>query len=277
MKLKDEALPIHRNAELKIRPRIFLEGNFFVDLKPGTPAAGEIDRGKPIPSTQTSAPVQLDQVLGTLKSDARKDLQDLLQGLGEGFGGQPQPDEAADDDPDTRGETAGQSLNDSLDNSAEALRGTAIVNEALLGRSARRPAQAHQGHAEGHGRPCEPREPAQGPGLELQHHSRRAGRRAERAAAHHPRPARAARAGQPGVRQAQRLVPVAAGLLAGADPGRARDAGVDHRRAAVDRPDPQAGVDAGARRADEGPRARRPRPRAPSPTVSCGSSRRPTW
>jgi virulence factor Mce-like protein len=133
MKLKDEALPIHKNAELKIRPRIFLEGNFFVDLKPGTPASGEIERGKPIPSTQTSAPVQLDQVLGTLKSDARKDLQDLLQGLGEGFGGEPEPDEAADDDPDTRGETAGQSLNDSLDNSADALRGAAIVNQALLG------------------------------------------------------------------------------------------------------------------------------------------------
>jgi ABC-type transporter Mla subunit MlaD len=135
MKLKDEALPIHRNAELKIRPRIFLEGNFFVDLKPGTPEAGEVDPDKPIPSTQTSAPVQLDQVLGTLKSDARRDLQKLLQGLGEGFGGQPKPDEAADDDPDTRGQTAGQSLNDSLKDSPEALRGTAILNDALLGQN----------------------------------------------------------------------------------------------------------------------------------------------
>jgi virulence factor Mce-like protein len=135
MKLEDEALPIHRNAELKIRPRIFLEGNFFVDIKPGTPEAGEVDPDEPIPSTQTSAAVQLDQVLGTLKSDARKDLQDLLQGLGEGFGGQPKPAEAADDDPDTRGETAGESLNDSLDDSPGALRGTAIVNDALLGQN----------------------------------------------------------------------------------------------------------------------------------------------
>ena len=135
MKLKDEALPIHRNAELKIRPRIFLEGNFFIDLKPGTPEAGEVESGKPIPSTQTAAPVQLDQVLATLKSDARKDLQKLLQGLGEGFGGEPKPEEAADDDRDTRGETAGESLNDSLDDSPEALRGTAILNQALLGRN----------------------------------------------------------------------------------------------------------------------------------------------
>jgi ABC-type transporter Mla subunit MlaD len=136
MKLKDEALPIHRNAELKIRPRIFLEGNFFVDLKPGTPEAGEVDPDEPIPSTQTSAPVQLDQVLGTLKSDARRDLQRLVQGLGEGFGGKPRPEEAADDDPDTRGQTAGESLNDSLDDSPGALRGTAIVNDALLGQNA---------------------------------------------------------------------------------------------------------------------------------------------
>src|SRR4051812_20068796 len=33
--LSDRARPIHRDATLKIRPRIFLEGNFFVDLKPG--------------------------------------------------------------------------------------------------------------------------------------------------------------------------------------------------------------------------------------------------
>ena len=35
MELQDKALPIHEDAELKIRPRIVLEGNFFVDLQPG--------------------------------------------------------------------------------------------------------------------------------------------------------------------------------------------------------------------------------------------------
>ena len=34
--------PIHDDARAKIRPRIFLEGNFFVDLEPGTPGAPEI-------------------------------------------------------------------------------------------------------------------------------------------------------------------------------------------------------------------------------------------
>ena len=31
--------PIHDDARAKIRPRIFLEGNFFVDIEPGTPGA----------------------------------------------------------------------------------------------------------------------------------------------------------------------------------------------------------------------------------------------
>ena len=39
MEIDDAALPIHEDATAKIRPRIFLEGNFFVDLKPGTPDA----------------------------------------------------------------------------------------------------------------------------------------------------------------------------------------------------------------------------------------------
>ena len=39
MEIQDKGLPIHEDAELKIRPRIFLEGNFFVDMEPGSPSA----------------------------------------------------------------------------------------------------------------------------------------------------------------------------------------------------------------------------------------------
>ena len=35
MELKDDALPIHDDARAQIRSRIFLEGNFFVDIQPG--------------------------------------------------------------------------------------------------------------------------------------------------------------------------------------------------------------------------------------------------
>jgi phospholipid/cholesterol/gamma-HCH transport system substrate-binding protein len=133
MKLKDAALPIHRDAEVKIRPRIFLEGNFFVDIRPGTPQSGDVGDGGVIPMTQTAAPVQIDEVLATLKSDTREDLQKLLQGYGEALAGKPGSGEDKDQDRSTKGETAGESLNDSLEYSAGSLRGTAVVNDALLG------------------------------------------------------------------------------------------------------------------------------------------------
>jgi phospholipid/cholesterol/gamma-HCH transport system substrate-binding protein len=133
MKLDDEALPLHRNAEIKVRPRIFFEGNVFFDLKPGTPSAPELEDGDTIPASQTSAPVQLDQVLGTLKANTREDLRKLLVGYGGALNGEPQSGEDDDQDPDVQAETAGQALNDSLEYSADALRGGAIVNEATLG------------------------------------------------------------------------------------------------------------------------------------------------
>ncbi|MFL6183001.1 MAG: MlaD family protein, partial [Actinomycetes bacterium] len=64
MSLGDQALPIHKDAELKIRPRIFLEGNFFIDLRPGSGGAGEISSDEQVPMSQTYSPVQIDQVLG---------------------------------------------------------------------------------------------------------------------------------------------------------------------------------------------------------------------
>ena len=133
MKLEDQALPIHEDAEVTARERIFLEGNLFLDIKPGTPGAGQIDDGHTVPIAQTSAPVQIDQVLGTLKTDTRKDLQDLLVGYGEALNGEPRPGEDEDQDPDVQGETGGRALNDSLGYSADALRDAAIVNDATLG------------------------------------------------------------------------------------------------------------------------------------------------
>ena len=83
--LKDDALPIHEDATVAVRPRIFLEGNFFVDLKPGSPGSPTVDEGHTLPLAQTSAPVQLDQILTTLEKGTRDNLKLLLKGLGEGF------------------------------------------------------------------------------------------------------------------------------------------------------------------------------------------------
>ncbi|HMJ95010.1 MAG TPA: MlaD family protein [Thermoleophilaceae bacterium] len=133
MKLKDEALPIHKDAQIKVRPRLFFEGNLFFDIRPGTPQAGTVDDGDTIPVSQTSAPVQLDQVLGTLTTNTREDLQKLLIGYGDALNGPPQPGEDADQDPDTKGETGAQALNDSLKYSAASLRGGAVLNDATQG------------------------------------------------------------------------------------------------------------------------------------------------
>ena len=71
----EDGLPIHSDAEVEIRPRLFLEGNFFIDLKPGSPSAPELSDGDSIPVTQTSTAVQLDEVLAALQVLTRKGLQ----------------------------------------------------------------------------------------------------------------------------------------------------------------------------------------------------------
>ncbi len=88
MEVSKSGLPLHTDAQLKIRPRVFLEGNEFVDLQPGSPDAPKLKSGGTIPINQTSVSVQFGQVLTTLQSDTRKNLQDFLkeysQGLADG-------------------------------------------------------------------------------------------------------------------------------------------------------------------------------------------------
>jgi virulence factor Mce-like protein len=79
LRIDDKGQPIHSDAHAAIRPRIFLEGNFFVDLQPGTPSAPVLGDGDVIPVNQTSTPVQLDQILTALQSDTRADLQSVLK------------------------------------------------------------------------------------------------------------------------------------------------------------------------------------------------------
>jgi phospholipid/cholesterol/gamma-HCH transport system substrate-binding protein len=128
-----KGLPIHKDATIKIRPRIFLEGNFFVDVSPGTPSAPTIDDGDTIPITQTATPVQLDQVLSALQSDTRSALQKTLEGLGTGLTYKPSKAQDTDADPSARGESAGESLNDAIRYGERSLKGTAIVADAFLG------------------------------------------------------------------------------------------------------------------------------------------------
>jgi phospholipid/cholesterol/gamma-HCH transport system substrate-binding protein len=79
MEIKRNGLPIREDAELVIRFRMFLEGNYFVDLHPGRPGSPELKDGSTIPENQTSSPVQFSQVLTALQSETREELQTFLR------------------------------------------------------------------------------------------------------------------------------------------------------------------------------------------------------
>ena len=82
MELKDDALPIHDDARAQIRSRIFLEGNFFIDIQPGSPSTGDLEDGSTLPITQTASNVTLPDILDVLNSDVRTDLQTFLHEYG---------------------------------------------------------------------------------------------------------------------------------------------------------------------------------------------------
>jgi phospholipid/cholesterol/gamma-HCH transport system substrate-binding protein len=123
MQIEKSGLPIHADATAAIRSRIFLEGNFYVDLHPGTPEARILASGSTLPAANTSGPVQLDRILSSLDTSARANLQKLVQGFG-----------ASLNKPGADGRTGAQGLNDALKYSANAFEASAIVNQALLGR-----------------------------------------------------------------------------------------------------------------------------------------------
>jgi virulence factor Mce-like protein len=116
LRIDGSGVPVHRDATITIRPRIFLEGNFFVDVQPGSPSAPALHDGDTVPVQQTAAPVQLDQVLATLDTSTRADLKVLLHELSIGLSGR-----------------GGAGFNRSIPFWAPAYKGTALVSDALQG------------------------------------------------------------------------------------------------------------------------------------------------
>lgn len=117
MTVLDAGRPVHSDARMQLRPRLFLEGNLFVDLHPGSPSAPELESNAAIPIQQTSNSVQLDQVLTTLQADVRGNLQLLLKEVGDAFqkyGG-------------------AEGFREAYLTGGPAFKNTSLVNEALLG------------------------------------------------------------------------------------------------------------------------------------------------
>lgn len=133
MEIEGKGLPIHSDATLKVRPKIFLEGNWFVELQPGTPSAPALSSGATIPVTQTSEPVQLDQLLDALNTNTRANLQTVLVELGAGWTAKPTPAEDAEQAPEVRGLNSAQALNKAYRRGPEALRDGTIIQQALGG------------------------------------------------------------------------------------------------------------------------------------------------
>lgn len=133
MEIAEDGLPIHKNALLKIRPRLFLEGSWYVELQPGSPSSPTVSSGYTVPITHTAITVQLDQVLDALNTDTRANLQYLLQNYGEALTHKPNAAEDATQAPEVRGLSAAEALKDAARHSLGALRGGAIDLQALGG------------------------------------------------------------------------------------------------------------------------------------------------
>jgi ABC-type transporter Mla subunit MlaD len=133
MEIESGGLPIHADARAKIRPRIFLEGNWFVELQPGSPSAPTLSSGATLPVTHTSDPVQLDQVLDALNTETRANLQNFLIGYGEGLTRKPNAADDLEQDPEVRGINGAQALNKAYQRGPESLRATAVLQQAITG------------------------------------------------------------------------------------------------------------------------------------------------
>lgn len=125
--------PVHDDAFAAIRPRIFLEGNFFIDLSPGSPSAPELGSGDTIPVSRTSTWVQIDEVLTALQAPVRADLGHLLESYGTALTSKPTAAEDATQEPEVRGKSAGEALNGAFHYGGDAGRYSAQVTNALLG------------------------------------------------------------------------------------------------------------------------------------------------
>ncbi len=87
--LSSQAFPVHRDATIRIRDRLFLEGSYYLELDPGTPSAPALHDGATIPLSRTSSPVQLFQVLSVFDASTRTGLARTVQVLARGLGTAP--------------------------------------------------------------------------------------------------------------------------------------------------------------------------------------------
>ncbi|HEY7633439.1 MAG TPA: MlaD family protein [Thermoleophilaceae bacterium] len=87
MKIKksQREAPIYKNATLLLRPKTGLK-DMYIEMDPGTKAAGAVPDGGTLPVSNTLPDVNLDEILSNLDSDTRAYLEILINAGGEAFG-----------------------------------------------------------------------------------------------------------------------------------------------------------------------------------------------
>ena len=132
MQIDKNGLPIHADATAAIRSRIFLEGNFYVELQPGTPEAPLLELRRDASGRQHLRP-------GAARPRPLVAQFERPRQPPEARAGVRRVAEHATDAARRRawirvaGLTGAQGLNDALNYSANAFEASAIVNQALLG------------------------------------------------------------------------------------------------------------------------------------------------
>ncbi|HWE32627.1 MAG TPA: MlaD family protein [Solirubrobacteraceae bacterium] len=81
LELSNGALPLHTDATVQVRPRLFLEGSSYVDLSPGSPSAPILKQGGTIPLSQTRVAVQTYQALSIFDLPIRTAFKAVLRSL----------------------------------------------------------------------------------------------------------------------------------------------------------------------------------------------------
>ncbi len=103
------------------------------NCSPGSPGSPTLSSGSTLPVTQASDPVQLDQVLDALNTDTRANLQEFLIQFGKAYSEKPTPAENAEQEPEVQGLTGAEAINRAARRGPKALKGAAIVNQAIGG------------------------------------------------------------------------------------------------------------------------------------------------
>jgi ABC-type transporter Mla subunit MlaD len=77
--------PIYRDAQAELRPNTALQDMYLDIVARGSRSSGKAVYAQPLPSSQTSASVNIDDVLNTFRADQRVQLRTLLDVLGNGL------------------------------------------------------------------------------------------------------------------------------------------------------------------------------------------------